>query len=81
MPAARVVARPDASSTAWCRAAAASGLGAATAARWLEIRWPSGRRQRVEALPVNDTVWVVEGEDGWTTVWEPALACCSSPRS
>jgi hypothetical protein len=45
------------------------GLGAATAARWLEIRWPSGRRQRVEALPVNDTVRVVEGEDGWTTVY------------
>ena len=45
------------------------GLGAATAARWLEIRWPSGRRQRVASPPVNDTVRVVEGEDGWTTVY------------
>jgi tetratricopeptide (TPR) repeat protein len=35
----------------------------------LEIRWPSGLRQRWENPPINDTIRVTEGQDGWETVY------------
>jgi hypothetical protein len=45
------------------------GLGTRTEAGWLEIRWPSGLRQRVENPPVNDTIRVTEGQSGWEPVY------------
>jgi len=72
------------SGTAWSRAGASSGaggsffgclpleqhfgLGEATAADGLEIRWPSGLVQRLERPPVNTTIRVVEGRDGWERI-------------
>jgi hypothetical protein len=44
------------------------GLGGLTAVDGLEIRWPSGLVQKVGGLPVNDTVRIVEGEEGWERV-------------
>jgi hypothetical protein len=35
----------------------------------LEIRWPSGLRQRVENPPVNDTIRVTEGRADWESVY------------
>ena len=45
------------------------GLGSVAAADSLEIRWPSGRRQTVEGLPVNATIRIVEGDDRWVGVY------------
>lgn len=45
------------------------GLGAATEIEALEIRWPSGLVQRVENPPVNDTIRVIEGAEGWEPVY------------
>jgi enediyne biosynthesis protein E4 len=41
------------------------GLGNLTEISALEIRWPSGLRQRVEAPPVNATIRIVEGSEGF----------------
>ena len=38
------------------------GLGAATKTDGLEIRWPSGKLDRLTNLPINTYVRVVEGE-------------------
>ncbi len=46
------------------------GLGAATEIDALEIRWPSGLRQRIENPPVNDTIRVTEGVEGWEPVYK-----------
>jgi tetratricopeptide (TPR) repeat protein len=35
----------------------------------IEIRWPSGLRQRLENPPVNDTIRVTEGTDGFEKVY------------
>ncbi len=45
------------------------GLGRAASVEWLEIRWPSGRRQRLERPPIDTTLRVVEGRDGWREVY------------
>jgi len=45
------------------------GVGTATEIEALEIRWPSGLRQRIEKPPVNETIRVVEGEDAWERVY------------
>ncbi len=45
------------------------GLGKAEAIDSLEVRWPSGLVQRVEAPPVNETILITEGEPGWTYVY------------
>lgn len=39
------------------------GLGDRTSVDSLEIRWPSGRTQRLEGIPANQTITVVEGKD------------------
>ncbi len=41
------------------------GLADVDRVETLDIRWPSGRSQRVETPPVNTTIYVVEGEHGW----------------
>jgi hypothetical protein len=46
------------------------GLGAITSADALEIRWPSGLRQRIENPPVNSTIRITEGQDGWEEVYQ-----------
>ncbi len=48
------------------------GLGELTAVDGLEIRWPSGLVQRLTGLPMNDTVRIVEGEEGWEPVYRKA---------
>ncbi len=45
------------------------GLGTLETAESLRIRWPSGHRQTVENLPVNATLRIVEGRDGWEDVY------------
>ena len=45
------------------------GLGEQTKVDALEIRWPSGFRQRVENPPVNDTILVTEGRPDWEGVY------------
>jgi hypothetical protein len=45
------------------------GLGEQTEVDALEIRWPSGVRQRVENPPVNDTIRVIEGKADWESVY------------
>jgi hypothetical protein len=36
----------------------------------LDIRWPSGLRQRIENPPVNDTIRITEGSAGWEQVYK-----------
>jgi hypothetical protein len=38
------------------------GLGRETEIRTLEVRWPSGRRQRLADVPVDRLIEVVEPE-------------------
>ncbi len=45
------------------------GLGKLAKVDALEIRWPSGLRQRFAAPPVNDTIRVTEGKQGWERVY------------
>jgi hypothetical protein len=45
------------------------GLGSAAAVDAIEIRWPSGRLQRMERPPVNETIRVIEGKAGWEMVY------------
>ncbi|MCP3963348.1 MAG: CRTAC1 family protein [bacterium] len=45
------------------------GLGDLSAADSLAIRWPSGRRQTIDDLPINATIRIVEGDDGWEDVY------------
>jgi hypothetical protein len=45
------------------------GLGKIGRVDTLEIRWPSGLRQRIENPPVNDTIEIVEGSAGWRHVY------------
>ena len=45
------------------------GLKDLESAEAIEIRWPSGLRQRVENPPVNDTILITEGESGWQRVY------------
>ena len=35
----------------------------------LEIIWPSGLKQRVEDLPINNTIQIVEGNPSWDEVY------------
>jgi tetratricopeptide (TPR) repeat protein len=45
------------------------GLGTLTATDALEIRWPSGLRQRIERPPVNRTIQILEGQTAWEDVY------------
>jgi tetratricopeptide (TPR) repeat protein len=47
------------------------GLGTLESVEAIEIRWPSGLKQRFENLPINDTIRIVEGQDGWEKVYQP----------
>ena len=46
------------------------GLGRLRKVSSLEIRWPSGLVQKIEGLPLNSTVRIVEGGDGWRPVYD-----------
>ncbi len=48
------------------------GLAELTKVDSLEIRWPSGLKQRFENLPLNDTIRIIEGKDGWEPVYRKA---------
>ena len=45
------------------------GLGNLDRVESLEILWPSGLRQHVGSLPVNNTIRIVEGTNGWKEVY------------
>jgi tetratricopeptide (TPR) repeat protein len=45
------------------------GLGRLTKVDALEIRWPSGLRQRIEDPPINDSIRIAEGQAAWTRVY------------
>jgi hypothetical protein len=45
------------------------GLGKIHRVESLEILWPSGLKQRVENLPINNTIQIVEGVSGWSEVY------------
>ena len=55
------------------------GLGKIEQADSLEIRWPSGQTQRVENLPVNTTIRVIESKAGWEEVYQ-RKAAASEPN-
>jgi tetratricopeptide (TPR) repeat protein len=50
------------------------GLGRLTQIEWLEIRWPSGHVQRLDQLPLNQSVRIVEGKAGWEAVYAKRTA-------
>ena len=45
------------------------GLGKFNLVDSLSIRWPNGRQQQWDRLPVNCTLRLVEGETGWRSVY------------
>ena len=45
------------------------GLGKLTAVDAIEIRWPSGLRQRFGNPPLNSTIRMTEGKPGWEEVY------------
>ncbi len=45
------------------------GLGKLTGIDALEIRWPSGLRQRVDNPPLNSTIRITEGRPAWDDVY------------
>jgi hypothetical protein len=45
------------------------GLGKCDRVDAIEIWWPSGLRQRLEELPVNTTIRIVEGRQSWKEVY------------
>jgi hypothetical protein len=48
------------------------GLAGLARVEAVEIRWPSGLRQRFEGLPANRTVEFTEGAAGWKDVYAEA---------
>ena len=55
------------------------GLGDDREAEWLEVRWPSGARQRFEAIPAFATVKVVEGNPELEYLNEPRFSLPDPP--
>ena len=45
------------------------GLGKVDKADSLEVVWPSSKRQTMANLPVNTTIRITEGKDGWEEVY------------
>jgi hypothetical protein len=45
------------------------GLADIKIANAIDIRWPSGLRQRILNPPVNDTIQITEGHHGWVEVY------------
>jgi hypothetical protein len=56
------------------------GLGKLTQIDWLEIRWPSGHVQRLEQLPLNQSIRIVEGKAGWEAVYSNRTSISSQSR-
>ncbi len=50
------------------------GLAELEQADSLLIHWPSGFKQMISNPPVNDTIKIVEGRDGWERVYSKAPA-------
>ena len=48
------------------------GLGQDSAAKWLEVQWPSGQKQRFEEMPPASSIKIVEGENRIHSVPETA---------
>ena len=46
------------------------GLGHDQRAEWVEITWPGGAKQRIEGVPANSSIRVVEGDAGFSEVAE-----------
>ena len=45
------------------------GLGREERVDALEILWPNGMKQRINGLPINNTIRIVEGTPGWKSVY------------
>ncbi len=45
------------------------GLGKLTRVDALEIWWPSGLKQRLENLPFNTTIGIIEEQPGWSEIY------------
>jgi ASPIC and UnbV/FG-GAP-like repeat len=45
------------------------GLGELTHTDALEIRWPSGHLQRLDRPPINQSLRIFEGQEGWEAVY------------
>ena len=50
------------------------GLGSISQVDAVEIRWPSGLKQRFQNLPVNATLQFTEGQADWHDVYQKAAA-------
>jgi hypothetical protein len=48
-----------------------SGLGRCDRVDALHILWPNGSRQRLENLPINNTIRIMEGKPGYAEVYAP----------
>jgi hypothetical protein len=48
------------------------GLASHTEIEAIDVRWPSGLTQRFENPPVNSTIEMVEGQEGWVDVYARA---------
>lgn len=46
------------------------GLGDDREAEWVEVAWPGGGRQRVEHVPADTSIRIVQGRDGYRKVDE-----------
>ncbi len=57
------------------------GLGKLDRVDAIEIWWPSGLRQRVEDPPINATIKIVEGKQGWTEVYRKKARPVSSGQN
>ena len=53
----------------WLPAEQHFGLAGIDKVEALEVRWPSGLRQRLENPPVNDSIRITEGKPGWEPVY------------
>ncbi|MCA8953504.1 MAG: CRTAC1 family protein, partial [Planctomycetes bacterium] len=49
------------------------GLGDATALEWLEVRWPSGGSERIDEVPIDAAVRIVQGQQRAERLERPAL--------
>ncbi len=46
------------------------GLGGERRAGWVEVRWPSGARQKIEGVSAGASIRIVEGREGAATIVE-----------
>ena len=50
------------------------GLGGDAVAEWIDVKWPSGKRQRLTSIPARSSIHLVEGEAGYSVREEHRFA-------